>query len=75
MIDGIGMERFYQRNVVNDLGGVRQQLCIQPAAALPPLFKLKRGGCYRKSRLTACHGRESLPPLYAWWDGLIKELV
>ena len=66
MVDRVGMDRLHQRDVVDDARGVREQLAVDPAAALAALLELEFRRRDGKPGLAACHGG---------WRGLSQGIV
>jgi hypothetical protein len=59
VINGFRVERFDERDVIRDLGGVRHQFA-DPSARFTVLRELKTRRHYRKRRLGGGHAREPL---------------
>ena len=60
MIDGVGMHRFDERQIINALCRMRQQFA-DPPSALAMLIEFEFTGGHGQSLLPAGHGSDSLP--------------
>ena len=74
MVDGIGVHRADERNVIDNSGCMWHQLAVDPSAAPAALSEGKLRGRDRKPCLSGRHGREPLPALYGGWQIFVKVL-
>ena len=64
VIDGVRVHRLDDRQLIDDLGGVRQQFA-DPCAGLPVLLEFEDGAGHWKRALARSHARDALPHTHA----------
>jgi hypothetical protein len=75
VVDGVGVHALHQRNVVDDLRSVGEQVGVDPPAGLALLLELVFGGRDGEARLPAGHRAEALPALHGGGEVLVEELA
>ena len=75
MVDGVGVDRLHQRDLVDHIRGVGEEFAVDPAAAAAPLLKFEFGRGHRKPGLAAGHAGEPLIAPHTRRDILVEIVV